>query len=56
MAGEADEVHYADRFAGVFRAEGKDVAVTLLPGIGHIPLTVDPAAVQASVDAVKSMS
>ena len=56
VAGEADEVHYADRFAGVFKAEGKDVPVTLVPGIGHIPLTLDPAAVQAAVAAVKSLN
>ena len=26
----------------LFKAEGKDVPVTLLPGIGHIALTLDP--------------
>lgn len=56
VAGEADEAFYADRFAEVFRAEGKDVPVTLLPGIGHIPLTLERAAVQAAVSAVRSMN
>jgi hypothetical protein len=28
----------------------------LLPGIGHIPLTLEPAAVQAAVAAVRSMN
>ncbi len=56
VAGEADEVHCADRFAGVFSAEGKDVPVTLIPGIGHIPLTLDPSAIQAAVAAVKNMN
>jgi alpha-beta hydrolase superfamily lysophospholipase len=56
VAGEADEAFYADRFAEVFRAEGKDVPVSLLPGIGHIPLTLERAAVQAAVSAVRSMN
>lgn len=56
VAGKADEAFYADRFADVFKAEGKDVPVTLLPGIGHIPLTLEPAAIQAAVAAVRSMN
>jgi non-heme chloroperoxidase len=56
VAGQDDEVFYADQFAGVFRAEGKDVPVTLVPGIGHIPLTLEQAAVQAAVAAVRSMN
>ena len=36
--------------------KGKDVPVTLLPGIGHIPLTLEPAAVEAAISAVRSMN
>ena len=35
----------------IFQAEGKDLPVRLLPGIGHIALTLDPRAVQAVVAA-----
>jgi non-heme chloroperoxidase len=56
VAGQDDELFYADRFAGVFRAEGKNVPVTLLPGITHISLTLEPTAVQAAVSAVTSMN
>jgi alpha-beta hydrolase superfamily lysophospholipase len=56
IAGQEDEVFYSDRFAEIFRTEGKDILVTLLPGIGHISLTLEPAAVQAAVAAVKSMN
>ena len=56
IAGQADEAFFTDRFAEVFKAEGKDVPVTLLPGIGHIPLTLEPAAVEAAITAVRSMN
>src|SRR5436309_8204331 len=55
LVGQNDEVSYADRFAAVFKASGKDVPVTVLPGIDHISLTLDPVAVQAAVAAVESM-
>jgi alpha-beta hydrolase superfamily lysophospholipase len=55
VAGQDDEVFYTDRFAAVFQAEGKDVHVTLVPGIGHIPLTLESAAVRAAVSAVTDM-
>ena len=56
VAGQADEAFFTDRFAEVFKTEGKDVPVTLLPGIGHIALTLEPAAVQAAIAAVRSMN
>ena len=56
VAGKDDEVFYAEHFAEVFRSEGKDVPVTIIPGIGHIPLTLEHAAVQAAVAAVRSMN
>lgn len=55
LAGSDDEAFHADRFATTFQAEGKDVPVTLLPGLGHIALTLDPAAVRAAVAAVREM-
>jgi alpha-beta hydrolase superfamily lysophospholipase len=55
LAGTDDEAFYADRFAQVFKAEGKEVPVTLIPGVGHIPVTLEPAAVQAAVQLVVAM-
>lgn len=55
LAGSDDEAFHAQRFAEVFRAEGNDVPVTLLPGVGHIALTLDAGAVRAAVAAVQSL-
>jgi len=55
LAGQNDDVSYADRFAAVFKAAGKDVPVTILPGIDHISLTLDPVAIQAAIAAVETM-
>ncbi len=55
LAGQNDEVFYTDKFKDVFKAAGKDVPVTLLPGIDHISLTLDPAAIQAAIATVESM-
>ncbi|MDD5167887.1 MAG: alpha/beta fold hydrolase [Syntrophales bacterium] len=56
VAGQDDEVFYSDRFAEVFKAEGKDIPIILLPGIGHISLILEQSAVQTAVAAVKSMN
>ena len=56
VAGTDDELFRTDRFAAVFQAEGKDFPVTLVPGVGHIALTLDPAAVRAAVSAVDRMN
>ena len=55
LVGQNDDVSYADRFAAVFKTAGKDVPVTVLPGIDHISLTLDPVAIQAAIAAVGSM-
>lgn len=52
LVGADDEVFKAEQFAAVFNAERKDVPVTVIPGIGHIALTLDGAALQAAVAAV----
>ena len=56
VAGTDDEAFYADKFAMVFKADGKEVPVTLVPGVGHIAVTLDPVAVQAEVSAVNRMN
>jgi alpha-beta hydrolase superfamily lysophospholipase len=52
LAGQQDEAFFAERYAGLFQAEGKDVPVTLLPGVGHVGLVLQPQAVQAVMAAV----
>jgi alpha-beta hydrolase superfamily lysophospholipase len=52
LAGLDDEAFHADRFAASFENEGRPIPVTLLPGVGHIGLTLEPAAVAAVVAAV----
>jgi non-heme chloroperoxidase len=55
LVGQNDEAFYADKFATVFKTAGKEVPVTVLPGIGHISLTLDPVAIGAAVAAVEAM-
>ena len=55
LVGQNDEVFFADKFASVFKGAGKDIGVTILPGIDHISLTLNPVAIQAAVAAVESM-
>lgn len=55
VAGANDEVFETEKLEGIFRKQGKPWPVTLLPGIGHIPLTLDAGAVSASVRAVETM-
>lgn len=43
IVGQDDDEFYADRFDGVFKAAGKDVPVTVLPGIGHVERHAGPA-------------
>jgi len=55
LVGQNDEAFFPDRFASVFQAAGKNVPVTILPGVDHIALTLDPTAVHAAVQAVEDM-
>lgn len=54
VAGTADEVFMTDKLAAIFRKQGQPWPVTLLPGIGHIALTLDPGAVKAAIKAVEA--
>jgi alpha-beta hydrolase superfamily lysophospholipase len=56
LAGVDDEVFHSDKFAEIFKAEGKDIPIILIPGVGHIPLTLDTAAVQEAVTVVDRMN
>jgi non-heme chloroperoxidase len=55
LAGQDDELFQTDKLEMIFRDEGKNWPVTLLPGIGHIPLTLNPDAVNEAVKWVKQL-
>jgi alpha-beta hydrolase superfamily lysophospholipase len=55
LVGQNDEVFFADRFASIFKKAGKDIPVTILPGVDHISLTLNPVAIQAAVNTVDDM-
>ena len=55
LVGADDDVFHADRFAGVFRQAGKNVPVTVVPGVDHVHLTLSPAALSAAVQAVGNL-
>jgi len=53
LAGDADELLKSQELQGMVQSAGKNWPVKLQPGIGHIPLTLEPAALKAVVDLVK---
>jgi alpha-beta hydrolase superfamily lysophospholipase len=55
VAGADDDLFHADRFEAVVRAAGKDWPVTLLPGVAHIPLTLDTTPIAAIVAAAERL-
>jgi len=56
MDGQDDEVFIADKFAQVFADAGRpDIPVTLVPGVGHITLTLAPAACAVAVGTVERL-
>ncbi len=56
IAGADDEVFFTDRFATAFSEQGKDWPVTLLQGVGHASLTLEPGAIETIVAAVEDMT
>ena len=50
LAGDADELLKSQELQGIVQSAGKSWPVQLLPGIQHIPLTLDPVALRAIVD------
>jgi non-heme chloroperoxidase len=45
---------HADKFEPVFRSVRDDVPVTLVPGVGHVGMILDPAALEAVAAALAS--
>jgi non-heme chloroperoxidase len=56
VAGEKDELFYADKFAPTVNAIKSGIPVTIVPGLSHTALTVDPSAVPAILAAVRGPS
>jgi alpha-beta hydrolase superfamily lysophospholipase len=56
VAGEKDELFYANKFAPTFDAVRPGIPVTVVPGLSHTALTVDPSAVPAILAAVRGSS
>ena len=55
LAGDADELLQAHELQGIVQSAGKDWRVQLLPGIGHIPLTLDPMALKAIAEQLQKL-
>ena len=53
IAGVDDELMLPERYASVFASAGKPIPVTLIPGAGHIGVTLNAAALAAIVAACK---
>ena len=51
VVGADDELFDAQRFASVFADAGKSVAVTIVPGVNHMGVTLEKAALQQVVTA-----
>ena len=49
LVGASDEAFFADKLQDIFHAAGKNWEVEVLPSIGHIPLTLEPVAIEAVV-------
>jgi pimeloyl-ACP methyl ester carboxylesterase len=47
LVGSADELMYPDRYAPLLQPARSDLAITVVPGIGHIGMTVAPAGIAA---------
>ena len=50
LAGDANELLKSQELQGMVQSAGKDWAVQLLPGVQHIPLTLEPLALKAILD------
>ena len=55
LAGDADELLKSQELQGIVQSAGKSWPVQLLPGIQHIPLTLDPVALKAIAEEVQKL-
>ena len=47
LVGGSDELFFPDRFAPLFKSARPDLPVTIVPGVGHIGMTVSPDGIAA---------
>jgi hypothetical protein len=52
LAGDADEVFFADRYAPLIHAARPDIPVTLVPGLCHVDMILQPAGIKAAAAAL----
>lgn len=52
FAGSKDEIFYADRYAPLLKPVRPDLDVTIVPGLGHMDMIVNPASLNAIADKV----
>jgi non-heme chloroperoxidase len=50
LAGTKDEVFYSDRYAALLKPARPDLDVVLVPGLGHMDMTIKPAGLEAIAD------
>jgi pimeloyl-ACP methyl ester carboxylesterase len=55
LAGVADELFDTEKLEAIFKKTGNSCTLKLLPGIGHIPFTLEPASVDAAVQSVDGL-
>ena len=53
LVGANDELFHVDKFESAIRPYRGDVPVTIVPGINHIGMTLDPKALAAIVAAIR---
>jgi non-heme chloroperoxidase len=56
LAGSDDEIFYSEKLGGIFREQGKDWPVQLLPGTNHIDLSLRPEALAAAVAMLSALN
>ena len=52
LAGESDELFFTDKYAALLKPARPDLKIVMLAGLGHMDMTVKPAALEAIARAV----
>lgn len=52
LVGQDDDQFIAERFADEFKAASRPVPVTIVPGVGHVGLTLSATGIQAAIGAL----
>jgi pimeloyl-ACP methyl ester carboxylesterase len=52
LAGTRDEIFYSDRYAALLKPARPDLDITLVPGLGHMDMTIKPAGLDAIADKI----